>query len=86
MPVLVTVKKPAGAIQFYNDNAGRVVALAGSFPRAATDDEEVEVWERLFDAPSPEDAILDMIDAKRRMTRQAHKRQTHAAYRVIMGI
>lgn len=86
MPVLVTVKKPAGAIQFYNDGADRVVALAGSLPRAATDDESVEVWERLFDAPSPEDAILDMIDAKRRAARKAHKRRNHAAYRVIMGI
>jgi len=44
-------------------------ALAGSLPRAAGDDEEVEVWERLFDAPSPEDAIILMIDAKRILRR-----------------
>jgi hypothetical protein len=69
MPVLVTVKKPAGAIQFYNDGADRVVALAGSLPRAETDDENVEVWERVFDAPSPEDAIIMMIDAKRILRR-----------------
>jgi hypothetical protein len=69
MPVLVTVKKPAGAIQFYTDGADRVVALAGSLPRAETDDESVEVWERLFDAPSPEDAIILMIDVKRILRR-----------------
>ena len=44
-------------------------ALAGSLPRAATDDENVEVWERVFDAPSPEDAIILMIDAKRILRR-----------------
>jgi hypothetical protein len=84
--MLVTVKKPAGDIQFYNDGCDVVVALAGSLPRAATDDENVEVWERVFDAPSPEDAIILMIDAKRGEERKAHKRRNHAAYRVIMGI
>ena len=43
-----------------------LVALAGSLPRAATDDEIVAHRETVDGAPSPEDAILMMIDAKRR--------------------
>ena len=86
MPVLVTVKKSDGPIQFYVDGGGDVVALAGSLPRAASDDEQVDPWERVFESPSPEDAIIDLIDEGRRMTRKAHKRRGHAGYRVIMGI
>jgi hypothetical protein len=67
--MLVTVKKPAGAIQFYIDTADVVVALAGSLPRAASDDETVDVWETVFDSPSPEDALIEFIDECRRLCR-----------------
>ena len=86
MPVLVTVKKPAGAIQFYVDGDVEVVALAGSLPRATSDDETVDPWERVFESPSPEDAIVELIDEGRRASRKAHKRRGHAAYRSMMGI
>ena len=84
MPVLVTVKKSDGPIQFYVE--ADMPALAGSLPRAASDDEQVDPWERVFESPSPEDAIVELIDEGRRMTRQAHKRRGHAAYRSMMGI
>ena len=71
-PVLsFDIDRPTPAVREFS--WAPIRALAGSLPRAATDDESVEVWERLFDAPSPEDAILDMIDAKRRAARKARR-------------
>ena len=65
--MLVTVKKPAGVIQFYVE--ADMPALAGSLPRAASDDETVDVWETVFDSPSPEDALIEFIDECRRLCR-----------------